>query len=220
MAPPPSLLVTFALREESQPFRRLVGVRAGLAIVETGVGQTNARTALQHALTILAPRWVVTSGFAGALNPKLTCGTVVFDADEDLPFSSRLPVSGAVTARFHCAEHIVVTAAEKRSLRETTGTDAVEMESQVIRTLCRARGIPSATVRVIADAAGEDLPLDFNQLLTSELTLNYAKLAGALARSPSKLAELARFQRRVQAAARTLAQTLAALIADLPAGPG
>ena len=217
--PTVSLLVTFALGNESRPFRKVVGRRADVAILETGVGQANAQAALQRALAILRPRWVITSGFAGALDPKLACGTVVFEADEELGVARQLLASGAVAARFHCATRIAVTVAEKQALRATTGMDAVEMESQVIRALCRERGIPSATVRVISDAADEELPLDFNQVLDADLRLSPIKLAGALARSPGQLAGLVRFEGRVRAAARKLAQALAALTAEQPAGP-
>jgi uridine phosphorylase len=151
---------------------------------------------------------VVTSGFAGGLNPTLATGTVVFEADDPGAFRSALLAAGVVPARFHCAERIAVTAAEKRELRQATGADAVEMESAVIRRMCCQHGIPSATVRVISDAADEDLPLNFNRLLTAGLRLNYATLAWTLARSPAKIAALARFQRRVKTAAENLASVL------------
>ena len=79
---------------------------------------------------------MITSGFAGGLNPELTAGTVVFDEDIEAGMTSRLQSCGAVPAQFHCSRRVAVTAAEKAELWRTTGADAVEMESSVIRTIC------------------------------------------------------------------------------------
>jgi adenosylhomocysteine nucleosidase len=121
-------------------------------------------------------------------------------------------VAGACPVRFHCSTRVAITVEEKRALRQATGADAVEMESSIIRAICRAHGIPSATIRVISDAADEDLPLDFNALLTSEQELNYPKLVLTLLSSPSKIPALLRLQRQTQLAARRLAEVLVRLI--------
>jgi len=91
------------------------------------------------------------------------------------------------------------------------GADAVEMESSLIRAICRAHGIPSATIRVISDAAHETLPLDFNALMTADQQLNYGKL---FLRSlvPRKTAALLRLQRQTQLAAKNLAEVLSRVI--------
>jgi hypothetical protein len=58
------------------------------------------------------------------------------------------------------------------------------------------------------DTASEDLPLDFNQLMTANQKMNYGKLALALAKSPGKVGGLLRLQKEAEAAAEKLAEVL------------
>jgi adenosylhomocysteine nucleosidase len=178
----------------------------------TGIGRENAERKLHAKLKQEPYQLVLSCGFAGGLAPYLTTGTVVFSADEDAGLTDALLVAGACPVRFHCSTRVAITVEEKRALRQATGADAVEMESSIIRAICRAHGIPSATIRVISDAADEDLPLDFNALLTSEQELNYPKLVLTLLSSPSKIPALLRLQRQTQLAARRLAEVLVRLI--------
>jgi hypothetical protein len=83
------------------------------------------------------------------------------------------------------------------------------MESGVVRALCRARSVPSATVRVISDAADEALPVDFNRLFDARFRIRYLRLAGELARSPRLLPALINFRKRVAVAAEELSKVLA-----------
>jgi adenosylhomocysteine nucleosidase len=201
-------LVFFAVKEEARFFQPPAGVK----VIVTGMGRRNSDRAARAALAENSPAWVITCGFAGGLDPALRIGDVVFDADEAFPFRERLLAAGARAARFHGTNRIAVTAAKKTELRRTTGADAVEMESAVIRELCRARSIPGSTVRVISDTASEDLPLDFNEVLTPALKLSGAKLALALARSPGLVPKLMRFQKQTSAAARRLGQVMRAIL--------
>ncbi len=118
--------------------------------------------------------------------------------------------AGAVPGKFYCSVRVAVTAAEKALLWRSTGADAVEMESSVIRSLCRDRGIPGATLRVVSDAANEDLPLDFNALMTSDQKLSIPRLLGKLAMSPRAIPRVMDLQRNTRAAARRLAEVLRA----------
>ena len=155
---------------------------------------------------------VLTCGSAGGLRPALTIGTVVFDADAETGLEPALLAAGAQRARFHCSDRVATTAAEKRALWQSTRADAVEMESEVIRAVCREQNIPSATVRAILDTAEEDLPLDFNQLMTPKQEMSYAKLALVLLKSPGRIGALRRLQQNSEAAARGLAQVLVAVL--------
>ncbi|HWX21273.1 MAG TPA: hypothetical protein VN578_15340 [Candidatus Binatia bacterium] len=205
-------LVCFAVKEEARFFDRLAGGRSQVRILLTGMGARNAERTVRVALSTERPNQVLSCGFAGGLNPGLTSGTVIYAADEKSELEARLRAAGARPASFHCAARVATTAEQKRKLRETTGTDAVEMESQFIRDLCREKAIPSATVRVILDPAGEDLPLDFNELMTPDQRLSARKMALALMRSPSKLGGLLRLQKQGEAAAQRLAEVLGRVV--------
>ena len=204
-------LVCFALKEEAAPFRKLSAGRPGVSILVSGIGRANAEKSLQAFLEEHAVARVFTCGFAGGLNPDLALGAVVFETDVAV-LREKLIAAEAKPAKFHSVPRIVTTAAEKRELRRVTGADAVEMESEAIHALCHKRGIPCATVRVITDTASEDLPLDFNQLTKSDLSLDYGKLALAVAKSPGKIGTLRRLQKQTQFAAERLGEALAKVI--------
>ena len=231
-----NLLVCFALKEEAAPFRKMAagtGAAAPAAsILITGIGRKNAEKSAREFLATHLPELVLTCGFAGGLNPDLKLGDVVFETS--FPRSSRgdeaqikignqseppyvgcyekLAAAGAKPAKFFCADRIATTVAEKKKLRAETGADAVEMESEVIHSICRERGIPCATVRVISDTANEALPLDFNQLSKPDQSLDYGKLAWAIASSPGKIGALLKLRKQTRFAAERLAEVLAKLI--------
>lgn len=209
MAKQPKFLICFAVKEEAAPFRPLVANRPDVRILVTGMGAQNTRKAFEQALRESIPACVLTCGYAGGLNPALPPEAIVFDASIDFPLTQKLLQTGARTGTYHCASKVAITAQEKAALFAQTKCDAVEMESGIIRQICAERGIPAATVRVISDAASENLPLDFNTLMTPEMDMHFGKLALALVKSPGKIPDLMRFGNRVKSSAQKLAQTLA-----------
>jgi adenosylhomocysteine nucleosidase len=204
------VLITFAVKEEMKFFSGGEGIRRFI----TGMGRDNAERNVLAALEEIKPRLVLTCGFAGGLNPKLKAAEVVFQADPGTDLHSKIEQAGATPVSFFCARRVAITSDEKLRLWRGTGLDAVEMESETIRELCLQRDIPSATVRVISDAADEDLPLDFNTLMSPAQKIHYGKLSWALVRSPWKLAELLAFQQKTVDAAQALGNFLRKLIAS------
>jgi adenosylhomocysteine nucleosidase len=210
------------------------GARASGAQFSASRRKPSGATPEQARETRALPELVLTCGFAGGLNPEIKLGDVVFDfsarRDEfhESPIKSpdsfsvwdswnsslraKLLAAGAKPAKFFCADRIATTVAEKKKLRAETGADAVEMESAAIRAVCRERGIPCATVRVISDTAGEDLPLDFNALAKPDKNLDYGKLFLAIAKSPGKIGALMGLQKKTKFAAGRLAEVLAGII--------
>jgi adenosylhomocysteine nucleosidase len=199
------------VKEEAGAFQRLVKGRREIRVILTGMGKRNAERSIRAALAEERPDLVLSSGFAGGLRPDWGMGMVVFAADTDTGLEPALLAAGAKPGRFHCADRVAATAAEKRALCEKGGADAVEMESESVCAVCREHGVPCATVRVILDAADEDLPLDFNRLLTAEQRMSYGKLAVTLAASPGKVRALLGLRRQTRAAADRLAEVLGSI---------
>ncbi len=206
------ILVCFAVKEEAKAFQKLAESVPDLEVLVTGIGRRNTDKAIRAVLARQKPELVITSGFAGGLRPDLAAGDIVFDADSSTNLESVLLAAGAKAGKFLCVDKIATTAREKEGLRLQSGADAVEMESEVIRAICREQRIPSATVRVILDTADEDLALDFNQFLTADQQMDTAKLAWAVAKSPGKVGALLRLQKLSKEAADKLAATLASVL--------
>ena len=228
-----STLICFALKEEAAPFRKIAAGKTGITILLTGIGRQNAEKSLREFLNSrrsrgdetqikkesetphvvsYEPDLVLTCGFAGGLNPHLKIGDVVFEIPQPSTFNLQLSTYGATSAKFFCADRIATTVTEKKKLRAETGADAVEMESAAIHAVCRERGIPCATIRVISDTADEDLPLDFNALSKPDKNLDFGKLFLAIAKSPEKIGALMQLQKKTRFAAEQLAAVLQKII--------
>jgi len=220
-----SILLTGIGRQNAE--KSLCKFLAGGASVAASRSQAQARLAR----TLAPPDLVLTCGFAGGLNPELKLGDVVFEISnrrdefhespskemsgtrgtrpsEGSSLREKLLAAGAKPAKFFCADRVATTVAEKKKLRDDTGADAVEMESAAIHAVCAERGIPCATVRVISDTASEDLPLDFNALSKADKSIDFGKLAWAIAKSPGKIGALLELQKKTRFAAERLAEVL------------
>jgi adenosylhomocysteine nucleosidase len=213
-----STLICFALKEEAAPFHKIAARHPGVVTLLVGIGRQNAEQTVRRYLAANTPTLVLTCGFAGGLNPDLKLGDVVFDmAFSQLPAaSSQLPAkllaAGAQRVNFACTDRIAITAMDKWKLCLDTGADAVEMESAAIHAVCAEKKIPCVTVRVISDTAHEDLPLDFNALAKADKSIDFGKLAWAIAKSPQKIPQLLAFGKKTKFAAERLAEVLGKII--------
>jgi nucleoside phosphorylase len=204
-------LICFAVKEEAEflgptPFQTLI----------TGIGRRKALVSLRVALARVRPAILLSCGFAGGLKPHLRRGTIVFDEDSEVRLGDMLEAAGAVRGKLHCSEKLIPTAREKLALGQSTGADAVEMESAMIRTFCRQYHIPSATIRVILDTVDEDLPLDFSEVMKPDDQISYWKLFWRLSRDPRLIGELKRFRKQTREAAESLGSLLTNLLAPPP----
>jgi hypothetical protein len=68
---------------------------------------------------------------------------------------------------------------------------------------------------VISDGANEDLPLDFDGLISEDGKLLAGRMAARIAAAPWRVVGLLRLQRRCARAARRLAETLCQALGEL-----
>ncbi|HEV2320077.1 MAG TPA: hypothetical protein VGV18_10025 [Verrucomicrobiae bacterium] len=212
------IAVCFALAEEAGPFNRACAGRAHVFL--TGIGRQNAEKAAREFLSIHKPPLLMTCGFAGGLIPDLKIADVVFAVSADdgagneiyADIRSKLTAANAVEAKIFCADRIATTAADKQTLRQQTGADAAEMESGAIQAVCAGLRIPCVTVRVISDTADQDLPMDFNNFMKEDKSLDMSRLMMAVAKAPWKMGALMELQKNTKLAAQRLADVLVQII--------
>ena len=208
------ILVTFAVPEEAGVFSRLR--LSGVEVLVTGMGPEAARRALGKELSRgMDYDWLLTCGFCGALNPAIRRETVLVGSDLPSRPMELAVAAGARAASFHASDSVATTGEMKAGLWHETGVDAVEMESGVIRELAERQGIPAATLRVVSDEAGEDLPLDFNRLMNRRGGIHMGRLMMEIARRPATIPALLRLQRRAKAGAHALSAVLERVVRGL-----
>ena len=236
------IALTFALPDESRGFRgKLTGRQSHatdrwhrlpivtgrrderfVAVVHTGVGEIGFyRRRLESFLAKEKPRLLISSGYAGGLQPGLAAGDLVLGENvsnaEILRTAQGLltacaPRTGALISRPEVAE----SARGKRTLGTNTGALAVDMETRWIAAACAAGGVPMLSLRAISDAVEEAFPVPGHVLFDSQRQRpRYAALPLWLLCHPARIKPFARFVRGVGLAQRRMTDALQTLAAGL-----
>ncbi len=191
-----------------------------VVIVRSGPGRRRAAAATEALLDEHRPAVVVSAGFAGGLDPRLRRGDIVL-AERILDETGRqcpidlaaLPLVAASGAHVGClltVDRIICSAEEKRALGERHTALAADMETMAVAEVCRRRQTPFLAVRVISDAADDDLRADVEKLLAQPTgPARLAAAAGSILRRPSSLWDLLRLRREALEASHRLAKFLA-----------
>ena len=203
----------------------LIGGRR-VAWVVCGPGMAAAARAADLLVDGHRPRHLISAGFAGGLDPTLGRGATVVARrslrDRRPPLDLLAPAcpDAVVRGDIVTVDAVVATAAAKRELRAATGAAIVDMECRAVAERAAAAGVPCLSVRVVSDAAGDDLPPDILRLVTPQSTLRRAGAALALlGRRPAAASTLWRLWENAVVDGRTLAGALEATIGLLPEAP-
>jgi adenosylhomocysteine nucleosidase len=183
-------------------------------LAANGPGPRLAGDAVDIAYREDRPDAIVSAGLCGALDPRFRIGQIVVASEiaaGDERYAALAPAAAQPCERgiVVSIDRVAVTASDKSRLWQS-GACAVEMEAAAVGLRASSRGTPFYCVRAVSDLAGEDLPLDFNQLRNGSGRFNRVRiLQNAMTRPWERIPALMRLGRNSWRAARALGDFLA-----------
>lgn len=200
------------------------GLLAGrlVAMVVTGPGPVAARRGLDLLCAGHNPRWILSAGFAGALDPEIPRYALVSPSEVGTPEGGWLTLDAPAdspspyrSGRLLTIDRIARTAAEKAALRDAHHADLVDMESAAIARACDDRALRFAALRVISDTANEELPPEILTLTGPTGGFRLGAAVGAICRRPGSVKDLLLLREYANEAARRLGAAVEKLVATL-----
>jgi adenosylhomocysteine nucleosidase len=193
-----------------------------VALIVTGPGEAAARRGLDLLVAGHRPRWVLSAGFGGALDPALpryalvTPSEVGTDAGDWLATGVDRDTPGPYRAgRLLTIDRIARTAADKAALRAAHGADVVDMETAALARACAERSTRFVGLRIVSDVATEDLPPEILTLTGPTGGFRLGAAMGAIWRRPSSVKDLLVLREYANEAARRLGAAIEKVVAGL-----
>jgi adenosylhomocysteine nucleosidase len=196
-----------------------------VAVAVGGAGRAAARRAAEVLITGHRPRWVISAGFAGALNPDLARNDLILPDEiidrEGGRYRVDQPAALAAglrhkTGRLLTLDEIVMRAHRKEELWRAHAADLVDMETSAVAAVCGEKQIRFAAIRVISDDARTDLPREVAALLVHGASYRVGAAMRALWRRPSSIKDFWTLYERALEAADLLARSIARCLGELP----
>jgi adenosylhomocysteine nucleosidase len=225
------IAITFALPAESSDFVRLLENRGvvsregvetirghlhgkSLVVIHTGVGKKISRKRMETILRRERFEYLISSGFAGALEKDLQVGHLLVGDNFSSPKllnSPKLVLADDKTflGKLLTVSRMIETAEERESLNKKTGAAAVDMETQFLAEVCAAHDLPMLSIRAISDTASEPFPAPAHVLfdVAKQKTIS-TRLGMYLLTHPGAFVRLNAFRQRVAVARKALADAL------------
>lgn len=198
--------------------------------LQTGVGPLEL-DAIYERLAQASARGLVSVGTCGALDPVITCGTVIMpesvtDGNATLPVDSswRSRVVDALSPSINTHAGLLITmdrvirsADEKRRIHAETGAIAVDMETATLQRAASRAGIPFIALRAVLDARDEIVPGSVTSGVDRAGRPTPLRLMASLLRHPRDIPGLLRIAsalRTANAALDTAARRAAAALVE------
>ena len=233
------IAITFALPAESSDFVRLLenaglNSREGVEnirgrihgklvdVIHTGVGKMVCRERMEVMLRRERFDYLISTGFAGALEKELRVGHLLV-ADNystpDLLESPQLDLADERTflGRLATVPRMIESIGQRETLNKRTGAAAVDMETETIAELCAAHELPMLSLRAISDTAIEPFPAPAHVLFDlAKQKTDFVRLGSYLLTHPGALGRLSAFRQRIGVARKALTAAIEKILrADL-----
>lgn len=194
----------------------------GALLAVSGMGESAAAAAARR-LVLAGASALASFGLAGGLDPTLICGTLLLPQEVAMRGGSGAESAGCATSRewrqrlraalpatcivcegklLTSARPIGRTDAKAAAWRDSRAA-AVDMESAAIAQVAAQAGLPFIALRVIVDAASDELPAAV-VAASAGGELRIGILLGGLLRAPRDVGSLIRLSARYRIARRVL----------------
>jgi adenosylhomocysteine nucleosidase len=195
-----------------------------IAVAIGGAGRSAARRATDVLIAGHRPRWIISAGFAGALNPALARNDLVLPHEVIDLEGRRFPVQQPATlgsfrhtkGRLLTVDRLILNSDEKESLWRCHDADLVDMESSAVAELCNQKLVRFLALRVISDDAHTKLPREIATLLSHTGSYRVGAAMRALWHRPSSLKDFWTLYERALEAADRLAKAVTRCFDELP----
>ncbi len=225
------IAITFALPAESAEFLRRLrdksradrdGIRTirgkiddrAVEVLHTGVGKNVCRQRMAKFLSATGRirrgehdqhfDYLISAGFAGALNDRLQVGDLLIAKNFSTLWSAENR-SSLSSLPIHIADLLTVPALinsgeDRNKLALTSGAVAVDMETEFIARACTVHGVPLLSLRVVSDTPKELFPAPTDVLFDIERQqTQMLKLATYFFAHPHRVPRLVQFAQRIAA---------------------
>lgn len=229
------IAITFALPAESSDFVSLLenpaqnsreGVESirgrlhgkSVTVIHTGVGRKICCQRIEVLLRREQFEYVISAGFAGALEKELRIGNLIVSENYSSPELLRSPQldladDGIFLGKLLTVSGVIESNAEREQLAAKTGAAAVDMETEFIAEACADHQLPLLSLRAISDTPSEPFPAPAHILFDLEKQqTDFARLALYLVTHPGAFSRLKAFRERIAVARQALARTLDAIL--------
>jgi len=205
--------------------RREEHEREQMIVVCGGIGPEAARRAADAVIASYRPSLLLSVGFAGALDASLHVGDVLVPAVViDARDGSRTQIEGAHNHGGSNQGTLVTFmdiagVAQKASLAQAYGAQAVDMEASAVAAAARAHGIPFAAIKAISDESNFEMP-QTARFIDSQGRFRTASFAFYAALRPWLWPRVAQLASNSRKAAKALGQHLQRLQQELSQSSG